>query len=391
MLKKASNGVIPVNTEYSSYWAEKNFLPWAENCNKKIPDDSVPMDLLHSHDPELVCKHLCCFAMETRKENGELYPPATIRSLLCGLNRILKANKVPFSIFDKEDSRFLNTIDSVSSELHKKGVGSQQKQGEVITREDEDTLWNKGILGQSTPQMLQHTIFVYVGLQFCLRGVQEQYDLTITQFVRSQPDTSIYNSDIFYSYTELVSKNNQHRFKDIDLHNKQVRAYAVPGDPRCLVKLLDLYVSRLPPDAKFLYMHPLMSVPCDPSKPWYTKQRVGINTIKGMIPKIFEKAELQNKYSNHSLRATSITRMFNAGITEKVIAERSGHRSLKALRTYEKTSVEQEQLAGQSIAKDISETDKKPPKASELQKDPESLSHTFSGTLNNCTININYK
>ena len=54
--------------------------------------------------------------------------------------------------------------------------------------------------------------------------------------------------------------------------------------------------------------------------------------MKGMIPKIFEKAGLQNKYSNHSLRATSITRMFNAGITEKVIAERSGHQSLKALR-----------------------------------------------------------
>ena len=169
--------------------------------------------------------------------------------------------------------------------------------------------------------MLQHTIFIYVGLQFCLRGVQEQYDLTIAQFTRSQPDKSIYNSEVFYHYTELISKNNQHRFKDIDLHNKQVRVYAVPGDLRCLVKLLDMYINRLPPDAKYLYMRPLMTVPKDPSKPWYTKQRVGINTIKGMIPKIFEKAGLQDKYSNHSLHATSITRMFNAGITEKVIAE----------------------------------------------------------------------
>ena len=41
-------------------------------------DDPVPMDLLHSHDPELVCQHLCCFAIETRKENVELYSPATI-------------------------------------------------------------------------------------------------------------------------------------------------------------------------------------------------------------------------------------------------------------------------------------------------------------------------
>lgn len=97
---------------------------------------------------------------------------------------------------------------------------------------------------------------------------------------------------MFYGYTELVSKNNQHRFKDIDLHNKRVHAYALPGNPCCLVKLLDTYISRLLPDTKYLYMRPL-------SKLWYTKQRVGINTIKSMIPKIFEKAGLQNKYSNH--------------------------------------------------------------------------------------------
>ena len=95
LLKKASNGVVLVNTEYSTQWAEKNFLSWLKNHNRKIPEDPVPMDLLHRHDPELVCKHLCNFVMETRKENGELYPPATIRSLLCGLNHmhVLKANK----------------------------------------------------------------------------------------------------------------------------------------------------------------------------------------------------------------------------------------------------------------------------------------------------------
>ena len=102
-----------------------------------MSNNPVPMNLLQSHDPRLVCKHLCCFAMEKRKENGELYPPATIRSLLCSLNCIIKANKAPFSIFDKGDSRFrdlLNTVDSASSELYRKGVGSQQmivKQSQV--------------------------------------------------------------------------------------------------------------------------------------------------------------------------------------------------------------------------------------------------------------------
>ena len=49
------------------------------------------------------------------------------------------------------------------------------------------------------------------------------------------------------------------------------------------------------------------------------------------MPKIFEKAGLQEKYSNHPLPAT---RMFNAGIQYKESnAEQSGHQSLKALRS----------------------------------------------------------
>ena len=54
-------------------------------------------------------------------------------------------------------------------------------------------------------------------------------------------------------------------------------------------------------------------------------------------------------YTNHSLRATAITRMYNAGVPETIIAEKSGHRSTKALRVYEKTSDAQQKQAGQSI------------------------------------------
>ena len=51
-----------------------------------VPNDPVPADLMQSHDPELVGKWLCQFAMETRKTDGSLYPPSTLRSLISGLN-----------------------------------------------------------------------------------------------------------------------------------------------------------------------------------------------------------------------------------------------------------------------------------------------------------------
>ena len=43
---------------------------------------------------------------------------------------------------------------------------------------------------------------------------------------------------------------------------------------------------------------------------------------------------------NHSLRATAITWIFNGQVDEKVIAEASGHKTLKALRSYEHTCKE---------------------------------------------------
>jgi hypothetical protein len=40
------------------------------------------------------------------------------------------------------------------------------------------------------------------------------------------------------------------------------------------------------------------------------------------------------------LGATAMARMLNSGVPEKIISEKSGHRSLEALRSYEHTSTE---------------------------------------------------
>ena len=84
--------------------------------------------------------------------------------------------------------------------------------------------------------------------------------------------------------------------------------------------------------------------PSDPNKFGVTNQHVGINMLKSILSELSEKAGLDMHYSNHSLRTTAVTRMFNSGIEEKVIAGNSEHRSTKALQYYERTS--QEQLPG---------------------------------------------
>ena len=47
-------------------------------------------------------------------------------------------------------------------------------------------------------------------------------------------------------------------------------------------------------------------------------------------------AEINGHKTNHSLRATATTEMFRSGAPEKLIQEWTGHRSLEALRCYER-------------------------------------------------------
>ncbi len=114
-----------------------------------------------------------------------MHPPATLRSLLSGLNRELQRNRVPFSVLDKHNLWFhesFNTLDHVSSTLHREGVGAERKSAAVIEFEHENVFWETGLLCCSSPRALQKTVFIYHGLHFALRGVQEQYDLVPHQF-----------------------------------------------------------------------------------------------------------------------------------------------------------------------------------------------------------------
>ena len=179
----AARGVVPVNTETSTQWALKNLRAWAQNHSARVTEP-VP-NISQSHDADLDCKWLCRFVMETRKTDGLAYPPATLRSLVSGVNRELQRNKALFSVLDENDARFRDlqkTLDSLSSSLHRQGLGATRNSAKVIDPVHEEMFWKKSLLGYSSPKLLQKTVFFYVGLNFVLRGVQEQHDLVPSQF-----------------------------------------------------------------------------------------------------------------------------------------------------------------------------------------------------------------
>ena len=53
----------------------------------------------------------------------------------------------------------------------------RKKQAKIITEEEEDLLWQKGLLGESTPKTLLNTVIFYNGLYFALHSGKEHWQL----------------------------------------------------------------------------------------------------------------------------------------------------------------------------------------------------------------------
>ena len=72
------------------------------------------------------------------------------------------------------------------------------------------------------------------------------------------------------------------------------------------------------------------------SKTSFENSPVGINTLNSILPSLCKAAGIKRK-TVHCLRVTCVSKLFNSGVEEKLIRERTGHRS-NALFAYEKTS-----------------------------------------------------
>ena len=65
----------------------------------------------------------------------------------------------------------------------------------------------------------------------------------------------------------------------------------------------------------------------------FEKVVVGVNTLNKVLPDLCEAARVKRKTA-HCLHVTCTSSLFNAGVEEKLIGERTGHRS-NALLKYE--------------------------------------------------------
>ncbi len=313
-----SKGFIPENTRKNTAWAHNVLMEWMCERNNSS-EEKCPHNLLDNPDPNKINKWLSRFVTEVRKKDGSSYPPRSIHVILAALQRkMLETTPSAPKFFDKGSFVFnepRRVCDYTYRQLHTEGIGCEVKHTPIFTRAEEDKLWESGVIGVDTPKSLQCAIFFYVGKRFCLRGGEEQRKLGPSNFVRSfDPDC--------YTYFEHGSKNRSGGLAELRVENKTVPCYSVPDQsPRCLVYLLDLYIGKLPLYATsndVFYCRPKSTVPANEHAPWYECAPVGKNKLASMVKEMCFDANIDLK-TNHSLRATGASSMFQSNVPEKII------------------------------------------------------------------------
>lgn len=272
---------------------------------------------------------------------------------------------------DSEFHDFKRSLDAEMKRLQGKGIGSSKRQAEILTREEEDKLWREGLLGDTTPQQLLDTLIFYNGLYFALRSGREHRQLRLhpcqIQLIEIDGERS------YLKYTEDTSKNRPGGLKGRKMKPKVVIQYSNSDNPeKCIVRLFKKYTSLCPDEATALYLQPA-NKPTDAK--WYTSKPLGHNTLSKTISRLCKSAGIEGFKTNHSLRATAATRLYELGVDEQMVMERTGHRSLEGVRSYKRTTSKQQQdvsdlLSNKIVEKPTNQQLQMPPHHQQQQMPP---------------------
>ena len=211
-----------------------------------------------------------------------------------------------------------------------------------MSLEFENNLWSKGILGEDKPDKLRNTVCFMLGLHLGLRAGDEHYDLrrdTLEKPSQLQFKVDSNGVKCLVYKEDSVTKTNDGGLKHMRKERKVVWIHPSENVNRDPVRWVEKYISLCPPvtpkTKKFNFYLRSLEKPT-PTR-WYGEQIVGVNTIRSNVKTILKDANIDRYMTNHSLRRSSATRLFQNGVDKKLVKEFTGHVS-DAVDKYQETS-----------------------------------------------------
>ena len=176
----ARSSSVPTTTQNDTLYCLKTWKEWAVQRNECDNISQIAPEVPLLTDLESLAYWLERFVLEERMKDRSVYHPNTLHHLICGIQREVRNSNAGIDLF--KDPPFANakkTLDSEMKRISKLGNGSNKRQAEPLTDDDEEKMWNEGLLGDHSPMALVNTIFYMCGIYFALRSGGEHRSLRL--------------------------------------------------------------------------------------------------------------------------------------------------------------------------------------------------------------------
>ena len=300
-----------------------------------MADKGKPEDFLHCSESDLndILKQ---FYAEARKMDKTEYSKSSLLAVRFGLCRYIKANRSEVDIINGGSFGEANRMFKAKiTDLKKKGKAKVEHKPHIAA-EDLKKFYASEVFADTTPIGLQNKVWFKVMLYFCRRGRENLRQLTKDSFGIATDATG---RRYVYQKTDELTKNRREK----DEAEEGGYMYEQADNSLCPMKSFEKYLSKLNPKCNALFQRPKKceegSMPLAMDV-WYDNQVVGVHTLGNKMKILSRRARLSREYTNHSIRATSVTILDKSGFEARHIMCVSGHRQESSIRSYSKTSTE---------------------------------------------------
>ena len=268
---------------------------------------------------------LCKFYIAARNQKGELYKLNTMKSIRFSLQRYFLDNYKIDIIDGKDFNESNNIFQNVLKNMKAVGKGDTTHYAE-IGPEDLQKLHNG--FNVNDPTGIQELIWFNIVFFLIRRGRENIRSMNKNSFSISK-----YASGLRYIYQTTGESDKNHHINDGAFEtNGEGRIYETNGE-KCPVKSFIKYISVLNPNLEALWQRPRSKINiCD--RIWYCNVPLGEKHLGSMFPMLSSKYQLSQRYTNHSLRVTSLQVLEDGNIESRHIMRVSGHKNAESNSNY---------------------------------------------------------
>ncbi|KAM9096353.1 uncharacterized protein KIAA1958 homolog isoform X2 [Sarcophilus harrisii] len=233
------------------------------------------------------------FYMTVKKTDGSDFLATSLHAIRRGLDRILKNAGVGFSITSNTFSSSTKKLKEKLRVLSKAGMsGARSRNIVYFSLSDEEEMWRTGCLGDDSPIALLSTVVKYNSQYLNMRTLQEHADLMYGD-IELLKDSQ---NRPFFARTDSVKRENRVNATKVcygQIYHEHSKGHKLC--PYCLLYKY-MYIHRPPTqmEAKSPFYLTARKEISGMGNVWYEEQRMGLRSLRGVVPKLAKKVKLEN-------------------------------------------------------------------------------------------------